>query len=134
MAPLEFCIGNGSPHHLGPGCTYLVPMSWKLANRTLFPSCKTSRIVTPPLGQMPSLGYAGNLVTQGGRVHLSSQNSRAPGLFPASPRPGTRGAGGRGGPRSGTSISEQTTASFPAQMKPFLSQVTHSLISGCVCG
>lgn len=120
--------------HPGPGCPYLVPVSWEMAQRTLFPSCMINPMVTPPPGQLPSLGYAGDRVTQEGSVYLSSENSRAPGLFPTPPRPGTRGAGGEGPPDLVLLFQGRRQLPLPGQMKPFLSQVPQSLISGCVCG
>lgn len=62
------------------------------ANSTLVTSCMTW-LSPPSPGQVPSLGYAGGIVPQGGRLYLSSQTFRAPGLFLTPPRPGTGALG-----------------------------------------
>lgn len=131
----EFCIGNAS----------ITPSSWPRLHlpcacvledikRTLFPSCMTNHTATPPPGQLSSLRYTGDIATQEGRAYLFSHTSRAPGLFPYPPSPGTRSAGGEGAPDLALLFQGRRQLPLPAQMKTFLSQVPQSLISGCVCG
>lgn len=126
---LSFCHAEPGQATPTPACVL------DNANSALFPSCMTNHMATPPSSRPSSQpGIFRRHYTPRRQTIRFFSDLQGPRSLSYPSWAWHRDTGVEGAPDLALLFQGRRRLPLPAQMKPFLSHVPWSLISGCVCG